>query len=311
MKLFNALRGGGNKDAMRQTTSLTMAYLLEQNARFETFMRQKVGELEAIVAQQQARHATAELTGSEPEEWGRPGAGVEEESPVVEEPLPDPLSLVDTRPVRPVMTLLNDFALDDPEVRPANDAGNSASPSLAVAAGGDRNPEELITSPPTSAPSDESKPMSPDPGPPPDWRTLLGAGSPAPAAGMARDEPETKPATTGEGRPAEVESTDEEEDSSSLLPAWLRQRQAKAVRLASERDDLDETGLDETTPVTGEPDLSGSAERGPELTADRVAAGDEQPAQPGAAVPEPELAGEAEGDWDKALDKQGPVGGWE
>lgn len=56
LSLFS--RGGSHSstDAIRQSTSMTMAYLLEQNRKFESFMRQKVEELEGRVsAQQQTR----------------------------------------------------------------------------------------------------------------------------------------------------------------------------------------------------------------------------------------------------------------
>lgn len=57
MGILDALRrtNAGSTDAMRQTTTLTMAYLLEQNRQFEAYMREKVEELEARVAAQQAR----------------------------------------------------------------------------------------------------------------------------------------------------------------------------------------------------------------------------------------------------------------
>ena len=61
MGFLNAFRGKGSNDAMRQTTSLTMAYLLEQNTCFEAYMRQKVEELEARVAAQQARVSVVEV----------------------------------------------------------------------------------------------------------------------------------------------------------------------------------------------------------------------------------------------------------
>lgn len=50
-------RGGTNtSDVIRQSTSMTMAYLLEQNRKFEAFMRDKVAELEGrVAAQQQTR----------------------------------------------------------------------------------------------------------------------------------------------------------------------------------------------------------------------------------------------------------------
>jgi hypothetical protein len=58
-KLLSLFGRGGSQsstDAIRQSTSMTMAYLLEQNRKFEFFMRQKVEELEGRVsAQQQTR----------------------------------------------------------------------------------------------------------------------------------------------------------------------------------------------------------------------------------------------------------------
>ena len=59
MGFLETLKGGGS-DAIRQSTSLTMAYLLAQNRKFERYMRQKVEELEARVAAQQARLAARE-----------------------------------------------------------------------------------------------------------------------------------------------------------------------------------------------------------------------------------------------------------
>lgn len=57
--IFTALRGGSAKaDPMQASAALTTVYLLEQNQKFEQFMRQKVEALEARVAAQQARHAT-------------------------------------------------------------------------------------------------------------------------------------------------------------------------------------------------------------------------------------------------------------
>ncbi|GIK38038.1 MAG: hypothetical protein BroJett011_18710 [Chloroflexota bacterium] len=56
LSLFNRRGSQSSTDAIRQSTSMTMAYLLEQNRKFEFFMRQKVEELEGRVsAQQQTR----------------------------------------------------------------------------------------------------------------------------------------------------------------------------------------------------------------------------------------------------------------
>ena len=54
--LLSALgRGNQQKDPMRESAALTTVYLLEQNQKFEQYMRQKVDELESRVAAQQAR----------------------------------------------------------------------------------------------------------------------------------------------------------------------------------------------------------------------------------------------------------------
>ena len=54
-------RGNQKKDPMRESAALTTVYLLEQNQKFEQFMRQKVDELESRVAAQQARLSTREI----------------------------------------------------------------------------------------------------------------------------------------------------------------------------------------------------------------------------------------------------------
>ena len=49
--------GNSNTDAIRQSTTMTMAYLLEQNRKFEFFMREKVERLEQLVSSQQQTRA--------------------------------------------------------------------------------------------------------------------------------------------------------------------------------------------------------------------------------------------------------------
>ncbi len=154
MKLLNALRGGSNKDAMRQTTSLTMAYLLEQNARFETFMRQKVEELEAVVAQQQARHAEADETRLE--------APAPEETNAAE-PGQTPAGLAETRPVKPVTSYFGDFNLDDPE----------AGPEEELFAADDEPSIDLPGQPAGPAEEAATADRLPDLDEPPDWQALL------------------------------------------------------------------------------------------------------------------------------------------
>lgn len=61
-------RNKPKRDPMRESAALTTVYLLEQNRKFEQFMRQKVDELEVRVAAQQARLSTREET-EEQELW--------------------------------------------------------------------------------------------------------------------------------------------------------------------------------------------------------------------------------------------------
>lgn len=53
-KLFSGFRAN-DTDSIRQSASMTMAVLLDQNRKFEVFMREKVSELETRVTAQQAR----------------------------------------------------------------------------------------------------------------------------------------------------------------------------------------------------------------------------------------------------------------
>jgi hypothetical protein len=68
-KLMQLLRGNTpqTEDALRQSTSLTMAYLLERNRRFEHFLLQKLTELESRVAAQGARFDGEGAARDEPE----------------------------------------------------------------------------------------------------------------------------------------------------------------------------------------------------------------------------------------------------
>jgi hypothetical protein len=54
---FFSRDGNSNTDAIRQSTTMTMAYLLEQNRKFEFFMREKVERLEQLVSSQQQTRA--------------------------------------------------------------------------------------------------------------------------------------------------------------------------------------------------------------------------------------------------------------
>jgi hypothetical protein len=322
MKLFDALRGGGHKDAMRQTTSLTMAYLLEQNARFETFMRRKVDELEAIVAQQQARHAEVDPASeevAEPEE-----VGVEPPAELIQ---------TNTRPAKPVTSYFNDFTLDDlaPALEGANEVFVSAVEPAGVGATspGDTQPVARIM------PTPDPEPVSP-----PAWQTLLlsdpsSTDEPIPKEAEVVAEPigvVTVESAAAEGEAAKeartnvdtVENEDKNpadepipeareavEETSSLLPAWLH-RQQQAMMDPTGEEQSPEAGQETGTSGAGDQTIIETADEETAVLAGKNTGTDDKADEP--AVQEAGTVitkAEDEGEWDMALDKQGPAGEWE
>jgi|GEM_PF-7082876 len=83
LSAFN--RRNQKKDPMRESAALTTVYLLEQNQKFEHFMRQKVDELESRVAAQQARLSTRE-EAEERELWAAMESFEEAEDTMTEIP---------------------------------------------------------------------------------------------------------------------------------------------------------------------------------------------------------------------------------
>jgi hypothetical protein len=186
MGFLDTLRGSGTKDGMRQTTSLTMAYLLEQNARFEAFMRQRVEELETIVTQQQARvsmgqeetqPANGEETWPEEDDWSQEDgwSEAEEETTVTagdfgaaETTSAFAFSSAtedETRPA-PAMPVVGQFVLDD--------VVGADEPDSRAPAGGVTSPAEEATpaaslEPDTGSPEGEAD----EPVEPPDWQAML------------------------------------------------------------------------------------------------------------------------------------------
>ena len=215
MKLFNALRGGSNKDAMRQTTSLTMAYLLEQNARFEVFMRQKVNELEAIVAQQQARHVEAgPVPVEEPERRSVERAGAD--GPVQVPTGVDVSGLAETRPVKPVTSYFSDFTLDDLVSGPKEELFAGDEPlSTEESAGNPEIPGEIQSPVGLQSPGAD----------PPNWQALLLGSNPATEATSDRAGAKTGETTTGnvvkemEDQAETLTLEEDEEDSTTVIAA--------------------------------------------------------------------------------------------
>jgi hypothetical protein len=328
MGFLDALKGGGNRDAMRQTTSLTMAYLLEQNARFEAFMRQKVDELEAIVAQQQARHAEVDPASeeiAEPEPWPEP-----EEGEV--EPAATELVQTDTRPARPVTSYFDDFTLDD--LAPAPEGASEVFVSVAEPAGVDApspGDTQLLA---RVTPTPEPEPASP-----PDWQTLLlsdpsSTGEPIPEAAEMVEEPAgggTIESAAAEGEAVKEARTDVDtmekgespadepipeareavDETASLLPAWLR-RQQQAMLDPTGGEQSPEVGQEAAPSAAGDQTIIETAGEETAVLAGTNAGADDKTGEP--AVQEAGTVitkAEDEGEWDMALDKQGPAGDWE
>lgn len=212
MGLFNALRGGGKgqTDAMRQTTTLTMAYLLEQNRQFEAYMREKVEELEARVAAQQAR-ASVKIDGVD--EATRPMT-------------PDAV-LDRTQPAAPpgevdddILSFFSaDFELDEAEDNAA--VAPSGEPAAEVEAEAQPGVKAEETAPPEWV----------------DWEaTLLGSpvtAAAAPvesggAAGTPAAEDATETTTTALEADEPIEPANEAAElSDSFLPSWLQAQVAE------------------------------------------------------------------------------------
>ncbi len=144
LNLLRPGRGNGQAEAIRQSTSLTMAYLLAQNRKFEQWMREKVAELEERVAGERT-HQANEVEAEEPE-WE-----LEAEAP------PDPME-------EATVTFM-DLEQDTAPLAPTTFVPPPPAPEAAEAV------ESLPEEPPPPEPEPE-----PDP---PGWAAMLGV-EPAP-----------------------------------------------------------------------------------------------------------------------------------
>lgn len=86
-RLFSLLgRSRGSQDRIRESTAMTTLYLLEMNRKFETYMRDKVDELEKRVAAAQSRPGKISSDDEPAELWNESDG-----EPAVEpEPTPEP-----------------------------------------------------------------------------------------------------------------------------------------------------------------------------------------------------------------------------
>jgi hypothetical protein len=116
-------RGRQKKDPIRESSALTTIYLLEQNQKFEQFMRQKVDELDSRVAAQQARLSTREET-EERELWAALESFEDIDTSVVVAADEGPtgaeagLDVADEAPAAPIGEVLEPAAMEAPEPTP-------------------------------------------------------------------------------------------------------------------------------------------------------------------------------------------------
>lgn len=181
LSLFNRRGSQSSTDAIRQSTSMTMAYLLEQNRKFEFFMRQKVEELEGRVsAQQQTRQ---DLEYEDEADYDHNIDRVEEADQDQGEPtVPAPITSAD---------------VDEPFGSPVVplSAAAAARPIETESPGAEEGQVETLTDAPLpeeSLTGDELQEnileVSPSPAPEPDiptedlWLVMLGGEAEAPAA---------------------------------------------------------------------------------------------------------------------------------
>jgi hypothetical protein len=225
-KLLSLFSRGGSQsstDAIRQSTSLTMAYLLEQNRKFEFFMRQKVEELEERVsAQQQTRqgleyedevddHEIDRVEEVDPDR-GEPAVLAPITSADVDEPFGSPVvPLSAEAAARPIET--GSPRAEDGQAETSTDA-----PLPAESLAGDELQENILE-------------VSPSPAPEPDipaedqWLVMLGGEAEAPVASprqptsLVVSECYVSTETEGkEGEPAGIEANRSEVETSQAEP---------------------------------------------------------------------------------------------
>jgi hypothetical protein len=311
---------------MRQTTSLTMAYLLEQNARFEAFMRRRVEELETIVTQQQARASSASGSGEVRPAEAEAAWAEEEIYSEVEEVTADDYDFepADTssefaftsaaqdeiRPV-PVMPVVGQFVLDDVVgFESESPAGKDAPPSQAESTTLPSSLDPVVGGLATGGSGRE-------PAEPPDWQAML-LGTPAGSdEGTELSEPdeisdEEKSETqetplvgeqivdlaeeTDRVEPDEFygagemeEAVQEQASGPDLVPDWLRRQQEAMLARESPESSAQQQAQRETRPAL--PDDHVEAVRAEQAVLPAEVVGDDAA-------------------WDTSLEVTGPVEQW-
>jgi hypothetical protein len=244
MGLLSSLRGKQGGDAIRQSTTTATMHLLEQNRKFEAFMRDKVATLERQVAEDDGRLNRSD--GTE-EEDGLPGEG----------------------------DLAEDLGANEPGEGQATSAGIPAGAGYEKVAvigddtgGLDEEPELPAALPP-------ARPTAPVPPPPPpvlspqaasampDWRAFLGGGASTTAApGAPAAEMEEPAAGDGDQVGAQSKDVAEEEAPAEVEASEPPAREGDQV-VAQEEDAAEEEAPAEvkaSEPAAGEGDQVGAQE---------------------------------------------------
>jgi hypothetical protein len=188
---------------MQESAALTTVYLLEQNQKFEQYMRQKVDELESRVAAQQAR-LSSRAEAEEREMWTalEPFGEFDETTPESEPAAPTTGSMVE---VEIDLNTQKDLSEWDEEI-----------------------PGEPIENPLEPTTVNEPEPL-------PDYLTLMGGTMPLQSAEMATEEVVTDPSAA---QPAidELDNVTQDEavediPTGAIDPVWL---EAETITVADE-----------------------------------------------------------------------------
>ena len=332
MGLLSSLRGKQGDNAIQQSTTTATMLLLEQNRRFEAFMREKVATLERQVAEDDGR-LNNDKSGEE-----------------------DSFSETDSA---------GDLEADGPGEGQDIDAGFSAEAEhegIAIIGEEFGELEEELGPPAVTPSAHPAEPVQPPPSPkassePPDWRSFLAGASAAVSPGMPAAGEGKPPADGGGQADAQGEDAAEEEDlveagadqpptgeigqddaqgedaaeEEDLVEAEadqpptgeIGQDDAQGEDAAEEEEGLDDGGLFAMVlPIVSVNRATEERERPPSSSATApatavppappAAAEEERPPQPKSdvATPGPDAADQSAGEWEQDGLHDGQVGSW-
>ena len=302
MGLLSSLKGKQGGDAIRQSTTTATMHLLEQNRKFEVFMREKVAVLERQVAEDDGR-------------LNRDGGGGEDDLAGEMDPAED----------------LGIGGPGESQDTVASSPSEGQGEVVVIGEGfGDQDEElELPEVPPPARPT---VPVPPSPAPlpkassaPPDWRAFLAGASTTPAPGAPAARAVEPPAGEGDQADAQGEEGAEEapvEVEAAEPPAGEGdQVDAQGEEAAEEEEEEDGAGLfgmalpivsvTSTTAERGQPPSSSAAAPAAAAPSAPPAAAKARPPAPASGDATPALdAGDQPGGWESGDLHEGQVGNW-